>query len=242
MKNYTLKKDSKQSFSYLAGINRAINPGQVTKLAESVNKMGIIRPVVVAYISFVDGIKKPYIIDGQHLFNALIRNNMDIPYVIIDVKDKKDLVEKIALLNASSKNWTMLDYITAWASLSPDYVKLNHYFQVYDVDLTTLATILLGCSVDGSNTVRTIKNGQFKIVDEKVNVSILDYLTDLLKVIPRMARNDNRYASREYVKFLRATKTYNHKKFIDNLKKSKKEFILATQQEGKLVELFTKLK
>lgn len=242
MKNQILKKDSKQSFSYLAGINRAINPAQVTKLAESVNKMGIIRPVVVAYIAFVDGIKKLYIIDGQHLFNALIRNNMDIPYVIIDVKDKTDLVEKIALLNASSKNWTMLDYITAWASLSQDYVKLNHYYQVYDIDLATLATILMGGSVDGSNTVRTIKNGQFKIVDEKFNVSILDYVTDLLKVIPRMARNDNRYASREYVKFLRNTKTYNHKKFIDNLKKNKKEFILATQEDGKLVELFTKLK
>jgi len=242
MKLQILKKDSKQSFCYLAGINRAINPAQVTKLAESVNKMGIIRPVVVAYIAFVDGIKKLYIIDGQHLFNALIRNNMDIPYVIIEVKDKTDLVEKIALLNASSKNWTMLDYITAWASLSQDYVKLNHYYQVYDIDLATLATILMGGSVDGSNTVRTIKNGQFKIVDEKFNVSILDYVTDLLKVIPRMARNDNRYTAREYVKFLRTTKTYNHKKFIDNLKKNKKEFILATQEDGKLVELFTKLK
>ena len=242
MKTQTLKKDSKQSFSYLAGINRAINPAQVTKLAVSVNKMGIIRPVVVAYISFIDGVKKLFIIDGQHLFNALIRNNMDIPYVIIDVKDKTDLVEKIALLNASSKNWTMLDYITAWASLSNDYVKLNHYYQVYDIDLCTLATILLGQSIDGSNTVKTIKNGKFKIVDEKLNTTILDNITDLLKVIPRMARNDNRYATREYTKFLRTTRTYNHKKFIDNLKKNKKEFILATQEDGKLVELFTKLK
>jgi hypothetical protein len=113
---------------------------------------------------------------------------------------------------------------------------------VYDIDLATLATILMNGSVDGSGTVRTIKNGQFKIVDEKFNVSILDYVTDLLKVIPRMARNDNRYAAREYVKFLRNTKTYNHKKFIENLKKNKKEFILATQEDGKLVELFTKLK
>ena len=242
MKTQILKKDSKQSFSYLAGINRPINPAQVTKLAESVIKMGIIRPVVIAYISFIDGIKKPYIIDGQHLFNALIRNNMDIPYVVIDIKDKTDLVEKIALLNASSKNWSMLDYITAWASLSNDYVKLNHYYQVYDIDLCTLATILLGQSVDGSSTVKTIKNGKFKVVDEKLNVSILDYVTDLLKVIPRMARNDNRYTTREYIKFLRTTKTYNHKKFLDNLKKNKKEFILATQEEGKLVELFTKLK
>ena len=242
MKIQTLKKDSKQSFSYLAGINRPIYPAQVTKLAESVIKMGIIRPVVIACISFIDGIKKSYIIDGQHLFNALIRNNMDIPYVTIDVKDKTDLVEKIALLNASSKNWSMSDYVTAWASLNQDYVKLNHYYQVYDIDLATLAAILLGSSVDGSNTVRTIKNGQFKIVDEKFNVSILDNVTDLLKVIPRMARNDNKYATREYVKFLRTTNAYNHKKFIENLKKSKKEFILATQEDGKLVELFTKLK
>lgn len=242
MKTQTLKKDSKQSFSYLAGINRPINPAQVTKLAESVIKMGIIRPVVIAYISFIDGVKKPYIIDGQHLFNALIRNNMDIPYVAIDVKDKTDLVEKIALLNASSKNWSMCDYVTAWASLSNDYVKLNHYYQVYDIDLCTLATILLGQSIDGSNTVKTIKNGKFKVVDEKLNITILDNVTDLLKVIPRMARNDNRYATREYTKFLRTTRTYNHKKFIDNLKKNKKEFILATQEDGKLVELFTKLK
>ena len=242
MKTQTLKKNSKQSFSYLAGINRPINPAQVTKLAESVIKMGVIRPVVIAYISFIDGIKKPYIIDGQHLFNALIRNNMDIPFVVIDIKDKTDLVEKIALLNASSKNWSMLDYITAWASLSNDYVKLNHYYQVYDIDLCKLATILLGQSVDGSSTVKTIKNGKFKVVDEKLNVSILDYVTDLLKVIPRMARNDNRYTTREYIKFLRTVKTYNHKKFLDNLKKNKKEFILATQEEGKLVELFTKLK
>ena len=53
MKTQTLKKNSKQSFSYLAGIIRPINPAQVTKLAESVIKMGVIRPVVVAELSFI---------------------------------------------------------------------------------------------------------------------------------------------------------------------------------------------
>lgn len=242
MKPQLLKKDSKQSFSYLAGINRPINPAQVTKLAESLLKMGIIRPVVIAYISFVDGVRKPYIIDGQHLFNALIRNNMDIPFVVIEVKDKKDLVEKIALLNASSKNWSMVDYITAWGSLSQDYIKLNHYYQVYDMDLCSIATILTGGSVDGSAITKKIKNGTFKIVNEANNVTILDNVTDVLKVIPRMGRNDNRYAIREYTKFLRSAKNYNHKKFMANLAKKKQDFILATQEEGKLVELFTKLK
>ena len=242
MKIQTLKKDSKQSFYYLAGINRAINPAQVTKLAESVNRMGIIRPVVVAEIAFIDGKKKTYIIDGQHLFNALIRNNMDIPYVMITIKDKKELVEKIALLNASSKNWAIIDYISAWSSLSTDYVKLNHYFQVYDFDMGVLSSVLNNANVDGSSLVRKIKAGEFRIMDEDKNVTILNHLTDVLKVVPRMNRFENRYLCREYIKFLRGTSKYNHPKFLDNLKKNKKEFILATQEDGKLVELFTKLK
>lgn len=242
MKLQNLKKDSKQSFYYLAGINRAINPSQVTKLAESVNKMGIIRPVVVADISFIDGKKKTYIVDGQHLFNALIRNNMDIPYVNISVKDKVELVEKIALLNASSKNWALTDYITAWSSLVPDYVKLNHYYQVYDFDMGILSSILCNYATDGGNVTKKIKSGEFKIIEETKNVNILNHLTDVLKIVPRMNRMENRYLCREYVKFVRNTSKYNHPKFLENLKKNKKEFILATQEDGKLVELFTKLK
>jgi len=242
MKVQILKKDSKQSLSYLAGINRSINPAQVTKLAESVNKMGIIRPIVVAYLSFIDGKKKLYIIDGQHLFNALIRNNLDIPYVLINIKDKKELVEKIALLNASSKNWTLVDYIGAWSSLVPDYVKLNHYYQVYDFDMGVLSSVLLNTSADSGNTTQKIKSGEFRIVEEDKNINILNNLTDVLKIVPRMNRYENRYLCREYVKFLRNVSKYNHAKFLENLSKSKKEFILATQEDGKLVELFTKLK
>lgn len=241
MKNQILKKDSKQSFSYLAGINRAINPAQVTKLAESVTKMGIIRPVVVAYVAFIDGIKKLYIVDGQHLFNALIRNNMDIPYVIIDVKDKKDLVEKIALLNASSKNWALTDYITAWSSLVPDYVRLNHYYQVYDLELATIASVLQGNAVH-TDINKKIKNGSFTIISEKQNIQILDYITDMLKIVPRLNRFENKYVCNEYIKFVRSCKDYNHKKFIANLAKNKEKFAMATHGEGKLVELFIKLK
>jgi hypothetical protein len=57
-----------------------------------------------------------------------------------------------------------------------------------------------------------------------------------------MNRMENKYLCREYVKFVRNTSKYNHPKFLENLKKNKKEFILATQEDGKLVELFTKLK
>lgn len=228
-------------FQYLAGINRAINPAQVTKLAKSVELMGIIRPIVITEVSFISGKTEKYIIDGQHIFNALIRLGSDIPYVSIDVKDKQDLVEKIAMLNASSKTWSMLDYVTAWSSLKPDYIKLNHYFQVYDLEISDLAAILFGISSSGSNIIRILKSGDFTISNEAKNVEILNNVTDMLKTVPRMNRYENRYAVREYVKFLRSTSKYDHKTFLTKLQKNKDKFLLATQEEGKLSELFNKI-
>jgi hypothetical protein len=236
-----LGNNAKNTFSYLAGINRPIYPAQVTKLAESINKMGVVRPVIIAEIDFITGKKTKYIIDGQHLFNALIRNGMEIPYVTITIKDKQDLVETIAKLNASSKNWSLLDYVTAWGSLNPDYVKLNHYFQVYDLDMGFLTGVLSDLTTDGSNTVRKIKNGEFRIINEKENVKLLDQLTDVLKVVPRMNRVENRYLCREYIKFTKGCSRYNHEKFMKNLKRNKNKFILATQEDGKLKELFSNL-
>ena len=206
-------------------------------------KMGIIRPVVCCYIDFITGKRELYIIDGQHLFNALLRLGWEIPYVIIDVKDKKDLVEKISLLNSSSKSWKMQDYVTAWASLKPDYIKLNHYFQVYDVEISIVAGILSNSNISSSSSItKKIKEGEFVIQDEESNLSILNGITDVLKFIPRMNRFENRYVCSEYVNFRRTEgNNYNHKSFIKNLEINKKQFILATQEQEKLSDMFRNL-
>jgi hypothetical protein len=230
--------NAKSTFAYLAGINRPIYPAQVTKLADSINKMGVIRPVIIADIDFITGKKTKYIIDGQHLFNALIRNGMDIPYVTITIKDKKDLVETIAKLNASSKNWALVDYILAWGSLVPDYIKLNHYYQVYDFDLGVLSSVLSDAASDSGSLTTKIKNGTFKIVNEEENIKILNQLTDVLKIIPRTNRMETRYMCREYIRFCKNYSKYNHQKFIKTLALHKDEFKLVTQEEGKLKELF----
>jgi hypothetical protein len=233
-------------FNYLAGINRPINPGQVTKLAKSLEMMTSLRPVVIAEISFITGKKEKYIIDGQHSFNAHMRLNWEVPYVTIEIEDKQDLVEKIALLNSSSKSWCIQDYVTAWGSLKQDYVKLNRYFQIYDFEFSIIASILnnqtLSSAVGGSNVNKKIKEGTFEILNEESNLKILDNLTDVLRIVKRQARNENRYICSEYVNFYRNCGDYDHKKFIKNLKAEKELFVLATQEEGKLNELFQKLK
>ena len=236
-----LDKNTRKGFSLLSGINRDINPSQVTTLADSINMMGVLRCVIVAKISFITGKAKWYIIDGQHLFHALIRNNMDIPYIVIEINDKKHLIETIAKLNATSKTWCLADYITAWGSLIPDYVKLNHYFQVYDVEISALASILSdGTGGSGSVISKRIKSGAFKVCNEKENVQVLDYLTDVLKIVPRMNRFENKYLCSEYVTFLRSAKKYDHTKFLSYLSANKKQLIIATQEVGKLGDMFKK--
>lgn len=236
-----------KSVKYLAGLNRSIKPSQVTILASAIDKMGIIRPVVLAEMSFIDGTKSWYIIDGQHLFNACLRNNVDVPYVFIDVKDKQDLVEKIALLNASSKSWTMQDYITAWSSLKSDYVKLNKYFQIYDFELIMIAAILNGGMISrrgggGHPVVKKIKLGEFTIVNEEACVKLLNCLTDALRIVRRQSREENGYFCSEYVSFYNSAVDYNHDTFISKLKSNKDLFTASMNEDGKLVELFNKLK
>lgn len=234
----TLKSTATKGFLLLAGINREIIPAQVSKLAKSLNTMGCIRPVVVAEIDFLS-VKGKYIVDGQHLFNALLRNDMSIPYVEIQVQDKRDLINKIALLNSSSKSWQTSDYIMSWSSINPNYEKLREYFNIYDIDYASLAAILMGRSSDGGGLGNVIKRGEFKIINEAENRVLLDYVTDVLKSVPRGNRAKNRYVCKEFVDFYRAKgKKYVHSKFIQGLMKKRDQLELVTHEPGNLIKLF----
>jgi hypothetical protein len=236
----TLSKN--QSLEFIA-INRKITPGHVTKIASSIDLIGVVRSVIVATVSFITGKPIKIIVDGQHLFLAMIRCNVPVEYVEIEIRDMEHLVEVLAKLNASSKSWSMHDYMHVWSSLSEDYTKLIKYCNIYDFEASFTASILSGRGVyrgeGGSGITNALKKGKFKIVDEKFQVSILDDLTDVLKVIPRMDRKKNKYVCAEYVSFKRnCTEKYNHNIFIKNLAKNKDKFVLATQEQEQLADMF----
>lgn len=244
MKIEILKKDSSKGLKFLNGINRPVSPSHVTKISNSITKMGLIRPVVVAKIDFLDE-RGVYIVDGQHLFYALMRLGMDIPYTIITIKNEVDLIEKISLLNASSKSWVILDYITAWSFISPEYKKLHSYYNTYDFELCFTAGVLSDLTtVQGGNSMvsNAIKKGKFKINNEPVKKKILDNLTEVFTIVSRMNRLENRYFCNEYYDFIKIMGgSYNHEKFMAAMAKKKLEFVLATQEPGKLVETFKKI-
>ena len=228
----TLKMTGSKGFSLLAGVNRPIIPQHVTKLATSLDAIGIIRPVVVAKFDFLDGVMNTYIIDGQHLYHALMRVGWDVPYKTIEIKNTVDLAEHLALLNSSSKSWTMKDYILVWSNINKDYVKLSKYFNTYDIELSQVAEILMnntcGNYSGGSNISSVIKKGEFVIDDEKRGVTLLNYVTDALKIVKRMDRMSNKLFIFTYVNFINTCDKYDHKQFLANLKLNKEKFKTIT--------------
>jgi hypothetical protein len=219
-----------RGFDFLISLNRRIVPAQVTKLAQSINKMGVIRPIVVAEFTYL-GKKGLYIIDGQHLYHALLRNNMDFPYVEIKIDGDKDLVEKIALLNSSSKSWTLLDYIQAWTFVNPHYKTLMKYFNTYDLEILQIASILHSNKVSvmaDSNISKVIKNGEFNVINEQKCIELFDCITDTLKIIPRMDRMSNKTFVSAYVDYYNSTKDYDHEQFLEFLENNIKELKFVT--------------
>ena len=228
-----LKLTGSKGFALLAGTNRDIIPNHVTKMCNSIDKMGVIRPVVVATFDFLTGAPETYIIDGQHLYHACMRLGYDVPYSEITVTDSVDLAEKLALLNNSSKSWSMHDYIKVWSNIEADYIKLNRYFNIYDIELSQVADVLMNqqCrfSLGGTSVSPCIKRGEFRINDETRSVFLLDCITDALKVIIRMDRMSNKLFIASYVNFINSCNSYSHAKFIANLKLNKDKFKMVTQ-------------
>jgi hypothetical protein len=238
----TLNITGSKGFSMLAGINRAVVPSHVTKLAASIDKMGIVRPVVVATFDFIDGNKTTYIIDGQHLYHAIMRMGWDVPYVEIEIKDDVSLASHLALLNSSSKSWSMKDYILVWSGIHKDYVKLNKYFNTYDIELNQLADVLMNNSCvahSGGNfgISRTIKRGEFTIDDEKRAVYLLNCVTDALKIVPRVDRLSNKLFIASFINFINSCVSYDHTQFMASLKVHKDKFRLSTQDQDEFKKL-----
>lgn len=240
----TLSKNAKGNFKFLTGLNRPVTPSQVTKLAESINKMGIIRPIVVANIDFITGKREKYIIDGQHLFHAILRNNMDFPYIEININNAQHLVETIALLNASSKSWSILDYVTSWKNVNKNYIVLEQLFNTYDLELSQIAELLHSNDISvregGRNSIsRIIKRGNLEIRNREYCKEVLDKITEVLTIIPRMDRKSNHVFIAAYVKFL-TTPGYLHKEFVEWLKTNKNKFAIVTQDPQEIRKLLLK--
>jgi len=206
---------SYNQFYLLEGINRIPDPSHIQKMVSSIRAIGVIRPIICVKIKFLDGTFKLYIIDGQHLFKGLVAENLEIPYVIIESDDKIDLVNKMAMLNNSSKSWTLLNYVNAFKMYIPDYNTLFELRDRYNIEPLMLVSI---CTKGTSSVVtgsQLLKSGNFKITNTEAQQMAKAFNDFFLKI----GRAD-RWVKHQFLQvFMRAWSTYDHAKSLANLDK-----------------------
>ena len=152
-------------FHFLDGINRMVHPPHVANMRKSVKAMGVLRPVVIASLSFITDSVADYIIDAQHLFYVLKSLELPIPYIRIEAKSKRELIEKMAFLNNSSKPWQPKDYVTAWSVVEPDYLKLIRLRKEFGLPYYSITMLAINNS-DRRRMKSIINRGDFKITNE----------------------------------------------------------------------------
>jgi hypothetical protein len=214
LKKMKFTKNYKQ-FYFLENLNRVTDPSHVQKMVKSIRTMSVVRPIICVKVKFIDGLERLYVVDGQHLFKALSAEGLEIPYVIIETTDKVDLVHKMALLNNSSKSWTLLNYINAFKMHIPDYNTLFSLRNMYNIEPLMLAAI---CTKGTSAVVsgsQLLKSGNFKITNPEAQEMAKAFNDFFLKI----GRAD-RWVKHQFLQvFIRAWGTYNHEEALSNLDK-----------------------
>jgi hypothetical protein len=168
-------------FSYLP-MNREVLPNHVENMVKSLRKMGCIRDIITVYTNILEGKYKTYVVDGQHLLNALIRENMPVSFRTITVKNEKELVENMAALNNTSKSWSLLDYINAYKVINPDYMKLLKYINLYNLEPTMIAMISTENYKKSNGLSKLIKEGDFTITNNNTEAMCKAFSDIFIKI------------------------------------------------------------
>ena len=231
-----LRKEDKNRFLLFKDVNRPVD--HADSQAAAVQKLGILRPVIVANYKFL-GKKGLYIIDGQNLYTALDKMGYDIPYIQIDVKSALDLVEAMSLVNTSAKPWTMTDYIRAWSFIHDDYKTLEQFINMFSLEKMAVASILLGYNGTSTNASRIVKSGLFRVKNESRAHSVLTYAEDVIRKAPKLDRNASRTFVAAYLAYItQYYNRYNHNVFLKYLKEHSQMLLLANDQRTEVIDKF----
>jgi len=148
-----------KSFKSLKG-NRTVKESHVKKLEVSLNRKNLnhLLPIIVN--------EKMEIIDGQHRKNALQNLWEKITYVMWHGLWLKD----VEMLNSTSKNRALADYLEAFCELEmPEYLAVKDFLIEYWISISVVINLLAGKAWDWVDDSRAatmwFKNWTYKITN-----------------------------------------------------------------------------
>jgi len=158
-----LKKTSDYSIFTLSSENRSVE--NVSKLTASMTRYGFLRCHPL-HVVLRDG--KLVVLDGQHRLKAAKALGIPVYYVI-----EKDANISIPEINCAQRAWSVKDFVHSFASQGlPDYIKLKEFAESNGLPMFGAASLLIGSNFDSGNTGSKIRNGEYRVRDERYANSV----------------------------------------------------------------------
>lgn len=212
--NYDIFKISKK--------NRPIMNSHVKTLAESIKKHGYFysKPITVTP-DFI-------ITDGQHRYEACKQLNLPIVYEIDNIDENESMV----ILNSTSSNWTLKEFIHHYAERNIKfYVDLKEFMKTNAI-LHQSATIDIYIGDNLSKIPKKIRKGEPMGVNKKLN----ETLDLVLFFKDKLDFWDSTHFIRALINFVLSSE----EKYIDKLKKNAFGIIQCAKVE-QYITMFNKL-
>jgi hypothetical protein len=205
------------------GLNRELDFRHTAVMRQSVSLHGNNRLVIIVKTDVIDGVMREYIADGQHLFEALVVLGKHIVYKHVIVGTKEQLVKLLTDMNNTSKPWTLMNYIDAWAELNDDYKHLQRSVVRYGIKPQGVAMVAMNLPARAT-IAHMIKLGRYHVVDRTRFRTMMNHVIDLLSIPELGTSNAGYLPNRLIAAFIRhygSTSSYNHfiikQRLIDNV-------------------------
>jgi len=191
--------------------NRSLNKSHINKLVESIEENAeslAYNPIIVN--------EKNQIIDGQHRFEAIKRLGLPLHYIVWEGAD----VEDAQRLNASSKNWSPIDYAFSYASQgNKHYQTYLNFRERWGLNHDVLLQYL---SLEKPMTNTMFKNGHFKATDPKRTDALCSALEDLGEYWPKYKLRSFAIGFKNI--WLNPYGKYDHERMLRQVRKHGKRF------------------
>jgi hypothetical protein len=143
----------------LLKFNRDVAPAHVQKMGASVTQLGnVLRDVVIVKIGMYY-----FIVDGQHLYAYLKSANLPIRCKLIEAKDERHALKIVTMLNSTSRNWGIKNFVDGWANFNKDVKVLKELTKRFGLTHSTIAALLTNSTQ--ALAKKQIASGEFKVVD-----------------------------------------------------------------------------
>jgi len=137
-------------------------------LIKSIQKLGFLVPIIIVITDIIDGVKTPWLVDGQHRKLAAFELGLPVTAVVYEEKftNIAEFVKYVANLNSTSNPWLPVDYVRAFARNGyEDYKTLMRIHAKYSYySIPTIASLLHGIRKRaGGGVTKVIQDGTFQV-------------------------------------------------------------------------------